>query len=64
VETGLHTKMQPRIAAMIIPADVADASDHDERLTAMLARNRIAPSRPIWLIGASRKPEEPFIGTR
>jgi hypothetical protein len=63
VETGLHTKMQPRIAAMIIPADVADASDHDERLTAMLARNRIAPSQPIWLI-APRKPEEPFIGTR
>jgi len=55
--------MQPRIAAMIIPADVADACDHDERLTAMLARNRIAPSRPIWLI-APRKPEEPFIGTR
>jgi hypothetical protein len=32
VETGLHTKMQPHIAAIIMPADIANAGDHDERL--------------------------------
>jgi hypothetical protein len=66
VETGLHAKMQPRIAAMVDPAEIADASHHhDERPTCYA---RAQPNRtscgPFWLIGVRRKPEELFIGTR
>jgi hypothetical protein len=44
VETGLHAKMQLCIAAAVIPADVADASDHDECLTCYA---RAEPNRTI-----------------
>jgi hypothetical protein len=44
VETGLRTKMQPHTAAMVIPADVADAGDHDERLTCCA---RAEPNRTV-----------------